>query len=174
MVTLATKVVAMVLLGWMGPGSAAPLPLAAVAQGQEAPPIQAKALDGTPVDLARWRGQVVLVDFWATWCEPCRLSLPRYEALQRKLGDQGLRTVTISVDEEVETLKRFVAALQLTLPVVHDPEGQHAGRYQPPKMPTAYLVGRDGKIAYVRQGFVAGDEKVVEAAVRKALAQPMP
>jgi thiol-disulfide isomerase/thioredoxin len=120
------------------------------------------------------RGQVVLVDFWATWCEPCKLSLPRYAALEKKLGSQGFHILTVSVDEETDVLKRFIAATKLTLRVLHDPESKIAERYRPAKMPTAYLVGKDGKITWIHSSFVVGDEAKVEAEVIKALAQPAP
>lgn len=141
---------------------------------QVAPPIKGALLDGKPYDLEAMRGQVVLVDFWATWCEPCKLSLPRYAALERKLASQGFHVLTVSVDEEADLLKRFVTATKLTLRVIHDPESKIAERYQPAKMPTAYLVGKDGKITWIHCGFVVGDEARVEAEVLKALVKPAP
>ncbi len=155
--------------------AAGALPLAAgPAVAQVAPPIKGALLDGKAYDLAAMRGQVVLVDFWATWCEPCKLSLPRYAALERKLGSQGFHILTVSVDEEVDVLKRFVAATKLGLRVFHDPESKVAERYQPAKMPTAYLVGKDGAITWIHSSFVVGDEAKVEAEVLKALAKPAP
>jgi len=140
------------------------------AAGQTAPELRGALHDGKPYDLSAQRGSVVLVDFWATWCEPCKVSLPRYAALERKLGAQGFHVVAVSVDEDAAALRRFVAATKLELRVVHDPAGKIADRYQPAKMPTAYLVGRDGKISWIHGSFAAGDEAKVEAEVRKALA----
>ncbi len=137
-------------------------------------PIQGKLMDGKAYDLAAMRGQVVLVDFWATWCEPCKLSLPRYAALEKKLGSKGFHILTVSVDEEEDALKRFIAATKLGLRVLHDPESKIAERYRPAKMPTAYLVGKDGKITWIHASFVVGDEAKVEAEVLKALGQPAP
>lgn len=143
------------------------LPLAAV--DQTAPPFKAQSTDGTLIDLAQLRGSVVLVDFWATWCEPCKVSLPRYAAMQRKHAAAGLRILAVSVDEDEDNLKRFLGSLKIGLTVIHDKGGYIVELYEPPKMPTAYLIGRDGKIVYVHQGFNAGEEVAVEAAVVRAL-----
>jgi len=157
-------------------GPEAPLPLASnpPATGQVAPPVAGTLLDGTAFDLASMRGQVVLVDFWATWCEPCKLSMPRYVALEKKLAGKGFRMLAVSVDEDAEVLKRFVAAMKLTLSILHDAGAKIVERYAPPAMPTAYLIGRDGKIAWIHKSFAVGDEAKVEAAVLEALARPAP
>jgi len=141
---------------------------------QPAPLVHGTLLDGTPFDLAAQHGKVVLVDFWATWCEPCKLSLPRYAALERKLAGKGFSVLTISVDEDVDVLKRFVIATKLTLKVLHDQEQQLAERFAPPKMPTAYLVGRDGKISWIHESFVVGDETKAETAILQALSKAAP
>lgn len=133
------------------------------------PALVGKTLDGGDFDLAQARGQVVLVDFWATWCEPCKRSLPRYVALQQKYAARGLRVVAVSVDEDEAKLRRFVADKGVALTVIHDPGGAHAERWKPPKMPTAWLIGRDGAVAWVHAGYVEGDDAKVEAAIVKAL-----
>ncbi len=173
---LLTAVACLALLGAPQLDGATPLqPLAAgPALNQVAPPVKGALMDGKAYDLSAMRGQVVLVDFWATWCEPCKLSLPRYAALEKKLGSQGFHILTVSVDEETDVLKRFIAATKLSLRVLHDPESKIAERYRPAKMPTAYLVGKDGKITWMHSSFVVGDEAKVEAEVIKALAQPAP
>ena len=157
------------------PSAAKPTPMASTpAVDQPAPIVKGTLLDGAPFDLGAWRGKVVLVDFWATWCEPCKLSLPRYAALERKLGAKGFTVLTISVDEDVDILKRFVATTKLGLKVLHDQDQQMVERFAPPKMPTAYLIGRDGKIAWVHESFAIGDETKAEAAVMQALSKAAP
>ncbi|MEY3014814.1 MAG: hypothetical protein RIT45_3549 [Pseudomonadota bacterium] len=137
--------------------------------GKAAPALAGRALDGKAFDLAAAKGKVVLVDFWATWCEPCKVSLPRYVALQKKYAERGLEIVAVSVDEEAENLRRFVREKGVALTVLHDAGGKFAERWEPPKMPTAYLVGKDGKITWVHAGFAEGDEAKVEAAIVRAL-----
>ena len=147
---------------------------AAATAGGAPPALVGKTLAGDAFDLGARRGEVVLVDFWATWCEPCKVSLPRYAALQRKYGKDGLHIITISVDEDVAALRRFVSERAMTLPVVHDAGGKHAEKWAPEKMPTAFLIGRDGKVAWVHGGFVVSDEPKVEAAIVAALAVGKP
>ena len=156
----------------LAPAQEQPVGTPTLALEQPAPPIKGTLLDGAAFDLATLRGQVVLVDFWATWCEPCKLSLPRYAALERKLAGKGFSILTVSVDEDAEALNRFVAVTHLVLKVLHDSDAKVGERYAPAKMPTAYLVGRDGKNAWVHESFVIGDEAKVEAAVERALAKP--
>lgn len=156
---------ALVLAGFSRPRHA----FAAATTGKTPPALQARALDGKAVDLAAWRGEVVLVDFWATWCEPCKLSLPQYAALQRKHAAAGLRIVAVSVDEDASKLRRFIDRHKVALTVVHDAGSKIAARWEPARMPTAYLIGRDGQIAWVHGGFAPGDETKVDAQIRRAL-----
>jgi thiol-disulfide isomerase/thioredoxin len=79
---------------------------------------------GQAVTLASLAGQVVIVDFWATWCEPCRQELPQLERLHKQYGGQGLRIVGVSVDKEPERLKAYLDKLPLSFSVVHDPQHQ--------------------------------------------------
>lgn len=138
--------------------------------GAKAPTLQGQVIGGAATSLGALRGKVVLVDFWATWCAPCRASLPKYEALQRAYGGKGLVILAVSVDEEAPNVARFVKKHHLSLRVIHDKGGKIAERYAPPKMPTAYLIGRDGAIRWVHAGFKKGDGAAVEAQIKAALA----
>ena len=149
------------------------LAVAAPAVDAPAPALHGTLTNGRPFDLAQLRGKVVLVDFWATWCAPCKLSLPRYADLHKRLAPLGFEVVAVSVDEDADALKRYLAASHMPLPVLHDPGGKFAERFQPAQMPTAYLIGTDGKVAWIHGGCVAGDEAKVEAAARAALAKAL-
>ena len=151
----------------------ASLVLAAGVVGETPPPIDAPDLGGEVVRLQDLRGKVVLVDFWATWCEPCRRSLPIYSALQRKYGD-ALVVVAVSVDEEREKVDEFLKANQLQLRVVHDPEGAIASRWEPPKMPTAWLIDREGVIRKVYEGFSESEGQAITRDLDALLPQPAP
>ena len=151
----------------------ASLVLAAGQVGKPPPPIDAPDLEGTVVRLSELRGRVVLVDFWATWCGPCRRSLPSYSALQRKHGDR-LVVLAVSVDEEREAVAAFVEHHRLELRVVHDPEGAVAGRWEPPKMPTAWLIDREGVIRHVYEGFEDGDGPTIIRDVETLLGPAAP
>src|SRR5262249_44257408 len=98
----------------------------ALKKGSVAPTFRLPALAGGEVDLASLRGRPVLLNFWATWCPPCVSEMPSLERLYRTLGKEGLAVVTVSVDEDDETLRRFVEEHHLTLPILPDPRARIA------------------------------------------------
>jgi cytochrome c biogenesis protein CcmG/thiol:disulfide interchange protein DsbE len=124
-----------------------------LAPGQPAPTLTLKAPDGRPLSLAAMKGRPVLVDFWASWCPPCRTSVPALEDLYREFHPRGLEVVAINVDERRKDADAFLVGRQYTMPIIFDTEGQSprdAGVYG---MPTSFLVGRDGKIRFVHRGY---------------------
>lgn len=133
-------------------------------------------LAGRPVSSDALLGRVVLVDFWATWCRPCEQSLPFYTSLYGRLEQEGFSVVAVNVDAREQDLARFLERHPLPFTVVRDPEGRIARQLDSAMetMPTAVLVGRDGRIRRVHGGFVAGDEEKLEREVRTLLAEPTP
>ena len=127
-------------------------------------------LDGKTVEPADFAGRVVLVDIWATWCTPCEASFPFYADLQRELGDKGLTIVAISVDESVDDVRAFLEGRDLPFIILHDPAGAFPEKMNIQKMPTAYLIGRDGDLISTHAGFVPADEDGIRAQVEAALA----
>ena len=141
-----------------------------VAVGAPAPALAGTALDGAALDLAALRGRVVLVDFWASWCEPCRRELPELEALHRRYHDAGLTVLGVNIDEERAVVDAFLRdQVPVTFPVLHDPTQTLADRWAPPKMPTLYLVDRDGTIGRVFPGEVPGQAQAVQDEVARRL-----
>jgi thiol-disulfide isomerase/thioredoxin len=111
-------------------------------------------LDGTKWTLAGEKGQVVLLDVWATWCDPCRDSLPMYHDLNKEYGPKGLKVFAINVDAESKGVEPFLTELKVQLPVLLDPNGAVAERTLKVKvMPTAFLFDRKGTLRYVHEGF---------------------
>ena len=102
---------------------------------------------------ASLRGRVVLVDFWASWCTPCRHSLPAYAALRGALGSRGFEVVGINLDEAEADAKAFLAEHPLSFVVVRDAAGDSARAYGVRGMPSSYLVGCDGTIRARHVGF---------------------
>lgn len=126
---------------------------------------------GAPLSLAAHAGKVVIVDFWATWCDPCRESFPFYQSLSDKYGER-LAVLGISVDEEPSGIAKFVAETGVKFPVGWD-EGQVvAGRYEPETMPTSYIIDKNGVIAHVHAGFREGDEESLTHHVEQLLEKP--
>jgi thiol-disulfide isomerase/thioredoxin len=129
-------------------------------------------LAGKTVRPEQFRGRVVLVDLWATWCKPCALSLPIYAELSRELSPQGLTVVGISIDEDDEVLRGYLTAHPLPFPILRDPEQILPARIKAEAMPTLVLLGRDGRVVYVHSSFREGEEAVIEQEIRRALAAP--
>lgn len=117
-----------------------------------------------------FRGQVVLVDVWATWCEPCMISLPFYVDLHERLESQGLVILGVNVDEEPELLGAFLEEQPLPFTVLLDPRGTVPASLDTQTMPTSVLIGRDGQVLYVHDGFHDGEQAEVERRVKQALA----
>jgi len=117
----------------------------ALKPGTEAPGFRLSSLTGGERDLASWRGKVVVLNFWATWCPPCVAEMPSLERLSRALGPEGLAVVTVSVDEDGKTLEAFVKEHALTLPVLRDPGGRvAAGEYRTTGYPETFVLDRRG------------------------------
>jgi thiol-disulfide isomerase/thioredoxin len=123
-----------------------------------------------PLELSGLRGKVVIVDFWASWCAPCRQSFPWLNEMQAKYRDRGLVVIGVNVDRERAEADRFLAQTPAEFKIVYDPEGALAARYQVPGMPSSYIIGRDGQQAGVHIGFRKGAREEREAELERLLA----
>lgn len=129
-------------------------------------------VEGRPHRLSELRGQVVLLDFWATWCAPCLESLPLYETWQKDLGDKGLVVVAVSVDEEDAPVAEFAKRYAPSVKVLRDAEGVAASRLGLPKMPTAFVIDRDGAVVERRAGFDQEEAAALRASIERRLETP--
>jgi len=117
--------------------------------GDRAPEFQLPALGGSPVSLSDYRGKVVMVHFWATWCPPCVEELPVLESLYQTLKSEGLEILAISIDKgEGSIVSTFMKRYGLTFPVLLDPEASVSSSYGTFKLPETYIVDRQGVVAY--------------------------
>jgi cytochrome c biogenesis protein CcmG/thiol:disulfide interchange protein DsbE len=130
------------------------------------------AANASTLDLAPYRGKVVYLDFWASWCVPCRQSFPWMNGLNRELHEHGLQIVAVNVDREHADAARFLETTAPTFPIVFDPVGTLAEHWRVKGMPTSFLIGRDGKIVAVHPGFRPKDRELLERTIRTALASP--
>lgn len=135
---------------------------------ERAPPISA-VVDGRSVDLAALRGQVVLLDFWASWCGPCKQSFPWMNAMHAKYAAQGLRVIAVNVDRKREDGERFLAQVPAQFTIAWDAAGTTPAAYGVKAMPSSVLIGADGRIAMRHAGFRADDTAPLEAAIAAAL-----
>lgn len=103
--------------------------------------------------LPKTAGKVVLVDFWASWCAPCKASFPTMERLHRDYAAKGLVVVGVGVDEDAKDFQGFAAKNPVGFSLVHDASHQAVAFFNPATMPTSYLVDRSGKIRHIHKGF---------------------
>lgn len=132
--------------------------------------------DKSPFTLQSRRGRVVLLDVWATWCGPCRESLPQYQALVATLGSKGLDVYTINVDGDAAVPKeipKFIAETKLSLPILLDTDAKLSEALLKVKvMPTAFLIDRKGRVRHVHEGFEHDTFAPVKAQLEALLAEP--
>ncbi len=114
--------------------------------GDQAPDFDLTADDGTGLRLRDYQGKYVLLNFWATWCPPCVEEMPSLNNLHTSLGDRGLVVLGISVDEDAEVYRQFLASRGVTFPTVRDPERTVSTRYGTFKYPETYLIDRQGNV----------------------------
>ena len=145
----------------------------AVEVGKKAPEVSGEDVGGEgPASIAEGKGQVVIVDFWATFCGPCRKSFPAYQELVDKhAGD--LAVIAVSVDDpedvSVEEVKAFADDLGVTFKIIWDKDKATAGKYNPPKMPTSYVVDPDGVLQHIHAGYESGEKDKIDEEVTAIL-----
>jgi len=128
-------------------------------------------LRGKPVRFAELRGKVVLLNFWATWCAPCRKEMPSMEQLHREYKERGLVVLAVSQDQgPIREVQAFAQELKLSFSVWHDRDGLVGRQYSIPGVPTSYLVGADGRIAYRALGEYDWSGPEARRAVERLLA----
>jgi len=144
-------------------------PAAALDAGEPVPAVKLPGLRGTPVDLADFKGKLTYVDFWASWCGPCRQSFPWMNEMQAKYAARGLQVVGINLDRKRDDAERFLAELPATFTIAFDAAGDSAKRFGVKGMPTSVLVGPDGKVLYVHTGFRNEERAQLEGRIAAAL-----
>lgn len=148
-------------------------PARAVQVGEPAPPFALPELGGVEtVALEDLSGKVVLLDFWASWCAPCREALPFYSDLHRDLSDRGLVVLAVNVDEHVEDAHRFLEGRALAQPMIRDAGWQVGRRYGVAVLPAAVVIDRRGIVRGRHVGFDAGYAADTRALVLELLAEP--
>ena len=122
-----------------------------------------------PLDLEEYRGSVVVVDFWASWCVPCRRSFPWLDEMQRKYGEAGLVVIGVNEDDVAGAADEFLGAFPVSFRIVRDADGQLAREFDLVAMPSTYVIGRDGEIAARHLGFKIGKKDEYEGTLRRLL-----
>jgi thiol-disulfide isomerase/thioredoxin len=144
----------------------------AVGVGERAPEFALPGIDGRIHALAELRGRVVYVDFWASWCAPCRRSFPWMNGMHRRYAARGLSIVAINVDRERSAAERFLERTPADFPIALDPKGESPAAFGVRGMPSAYLIDGSGTVVRVEEGFRDERTPALEAQIRTLLGAP--
>lgn len=136
----------------------------------KAPNITLPSLTGE-FELGQLKGKVVYLDFWASWCEPCKKSFPWMNEMKAMYKKQGLEVVAVNLDKDRKLADAFLKAMDVNFIVAFDQSGDIASRYKILGMPSSYLVGRDGNLYASHIGFRQKDKEKMEAAIQELLKQ---
>jgi len=140
----------------------------AIGIGSQAPDFELPGAKGT-VKLSSAAGSVVYLDFWASWCGPCRQSFPWMNSMQEKYRAQGLQVIGVNLDAKNEDVQKFLSQLPAKFTVAFDSKGTIPKVYGVKGMPTSFLIGRDGKIILEHAGFKESDRETLEQQIKSAL-----
>jgi thiol-disulfide isomerase/thioredoxin len=138
--------------------------------GQPAPAFALPTAKGEVVALEKLRGKVVYVDFWASWCGPCRRSFPWMNEMQQKYGPRGLAVVAINVDKKRSDAERFLVQYPAEFTVVYDEAGTTPAAYGVRGMPSSYLIDARGNVTFVERGFLDEHKAELESRVAALVA----
>jgi thiol-disulfide isomerase/thioredoxin len=147
----AAAIVVALLVPSLAPAGETPAP------GDAFPSLESFQLEGTVPDVAAAR--VVIVDFWASWCAPCKASFPVFDELHEKFGPKGLVIVAVSVDTRKAGMDAFVARQKPTFPIVRDAAMKLVAAVDPPAMPTSFVLDSKGTVRFVHIGFHGGKSR---------------
>jgi cytochrome c biogenesis protein CcmG, thiol:disulfide interchange protein DsbE len=141
----------------------------AVDPGKAAPDFQLPSLKQDSVKLSNYKGKVVYLDFWASWCGPCKKTFPWLNELQKKYGKDGFEVVGVNVDAKKADADSFLAATPAEFTVLLDPEGKVANTYELQGMPSSYIIDRSGKVFLAHRGFKDGEAAELEGKIKQLL-----
>ena len=135
--------------------------------GSPAPDFALESADGSTVRLSELKGKPVFINFWATWCTPCREEMPEMQALYERYRDRGLVILAVDMEEDVRLVRRWIERGGYTFTFLLDSEGEQVKRYNVNAAPTSYFIGRDGVIRDLKLGQLSRTE--MEAKVEKVV-----
>jgi thiol-disulfide isomerase/thioredoxin len=128
-------------------------------------------VSASDLDLSAYRGKVVYIDFWASWCGPCRQSFPWLDNLEREYASQNFVVIGVNVDKDRERAERFLNEVPADFPIVYDPKGELAAAYKVAGMPSAILIDRTGHVRFQHTGFSEKQKGLYEEQLQTLLAE---
>jgi peroxiredoxin len=142
---------------------------AAVAPKAQAPDFTLRQIDGPNLKLGEQRGRVVMVNFWATWCGPCRIEMPHLGKLYDKYRGSGFVLLGVNIDEDPNAARALAGKLGIKFPVLLDTDKKVVGAYDLNAMPATVLIDKDGRVRHLHRGYREGVEATYEQQVRELL-----
>ena len=136
----------------------------------QAPDINLPGTNGS-VKLAELKGKVVYLDFWASWCEPCKKSFPWLHDIKQSYAEKGFEVVAVNLDKDRKLADAFLKEMDVNFVLAFDEDGESASAYKLKGMPSSYLIGRDGKLYASHIGFKEKDKTKLEQAIKELLAK---
>jgi peroxiredoxin len=134
-----------------------------------APDFALKSKSGSNMRLSEQKGNIVLVNFWASWCGPCRAELPEFEKMQQDYEDLGFTVMAVNVDDDSRKADVLLRDIKVSFPVLLDPDGNVSELYDVSAMPTTVVIDRDGNQRLLHKGYKRGDEKKYRQLVKLLL-----
>lgn len=122
---------------------------------------------GADVKLSDYRGKIVYLDFWASWCDPCRRSFPWMNQLQSRYGQDGFAVVAINLDESQQNANKFLQQIPASFDIAYDPSGKTAEAYGLKAMPSSFLIDRNGQVIHSSLGYRAAEKRIIEDKIRQ-------
>ncbi len=123
------------------------------------------------IQLSSYKGKIIYLDFWASWCVPCRQSFPFMNKMQKKYADKGLEIIAINLDEDIEKARQFLKMIPAAFTIAYDPEGKASRAYKVSVVPTFYLLNRQGNIVYKHTGFRHSENEKIEIKIQQLLVE---
>ena len=140
--------------------------------GEKAPDFSAPGLAGGTVSLAPYRGKVVYLDFWASWCGPCAQALPALESLRKEFPESDFQVLAVNVDRQPSIARAFLKKRPVGYPNALDPKGEIPATFDVQTMPTSFLIDRNGVIQHIQRGFRPSDVDELREKIQRLVAQP--
>jgi peroxiredoxin len=159
---------------WLAAGlvsAALAAPAAALEKGDKAPDFSAPGVTGGTISLATYRGKVVYLDFWASWCGPCAQALPALDKLRQEFGPGDFQVVAVNVDREPKLAQAFLKKRPIGYPSAIDPKGSLPARFGVDSMPTSFLIDRTGVVRHVQRGFRERDVAPLRLQIQQLVAE---
>ena len=144
-------------------------PLHAGEVSGKAPDFTLKSNSGKNIKLSEYRGEVVLLNFWASWCGPCRQEMPLLEQLHERYSSYGFTVMGVNVEEDSSKAKKMLRDVPVTFPILFDTENKASKQYKVSAMPSTVMIDRDGNMRYLHKGYKSGDEQEYAKWIKKLI-----